>query len=187
MKPRELATGLFDVLATGDAELARRIVAPDNVNREAVNSPNACRLPGPAGTLASGAWMRYAFEGLRFPVLGVAEAPNQVWVRLRMQGKHVRPFVKFNEAGSVDQVVPPTGQEIDFEQVHILDLRSGQVVRHEALRDDITMLGQLGVFPPSPAFLPKMLLWKLSGKASRAANEVSMLAEKASRQAVFVA
>lgn len=182
MNARELATGLFHVLATGDTELAQRIVAPDNFNREAVNSPSACRLPGPAGALASGAWMRHAFEGLRFPVLGVAESPNQVWIRLRMQGKHVRPFVKFTEAGSVDQVVPPTGQEIDFEQVHILDVRGGQVVRHEAVRDDITMLGQLGVFPPSPSFLPKMLLWKLSGKADRAAKEVSALAEKASRQ-----
>ncbi|MGX1544470.1 ester cyclase [Streptomyces adustus] len=48
------------------------------------------------------------------------------------------------EDGAVDQVVPPTGREIDFEQVHLLDLRDGKVIRHEAVRDDVTMLHQLG-------------------------------------------
>ncbi|MEV1068022.1 hypothetical protein [Streptomyces sp. NPDC050263] len=51
--------------------------------------------------------------------------------------------------GVLDQAVPPTGREIDFEQIHVLDLRDGKVVRHEAVRDDIVMLGRLGVFPPA--------------------------------------
>ncbi|WP_377272980.1 ester cyclase [Peterkaempfera sp. SMS 1(5)a] len=171
----ELAHGLFRVLETGDLELAVDVVDEQNHNREAAVAPPACAIPGPAGTLASGAWLRSAFSDLRFPVLGVARNDDQVWVRLRMQGRHTGPFVRFKD-GALDQAIPPTGREIDFEQVHLLDVRGGKVVRHEALRDDITMLGQLGVFPPAPATALRMLAWRVSGRAARAAAEVTALA-----------
>lgn len=145
-----LAHGLFRILETGDPALAAEVVGEDFHNREAAVSPPACSIPGPAGVLASSAWMRFAFSDLRFPVLGIAGNDEQVWVRLRMRGRHTGPFVRFRD-GALDQAIPPTGREIDFEQIHVLDLRDGKVVGHEAVRDDITMLGQLGVFPPAPA------------------------------------
>jgi predicted ester cyclase len=174
----ELAQRLFRVLETGDRDLAGEVVGEDNHNREASVAPSACAIPGPAGTLASSAWLRSAFSDLRFPIHGVARNNHQVWVRLSMRGRHTGPFVRFRE-GALDQAIPPTGQEIDFEQVHLLDIRGGKVVRHEALRDDITMLGQLGVFPPTPAAGLRMLGWRLSGRATRAAAEVSALAAEA--------
>lgn len=174
----DLAVALFRILETGDPDLAARVVAPDNHNREAAVAPAACATPGPAGTLASGAWLRSAFSGLRFPVLGVAGNDHQVWLRLRMRGRHTGPFVRFRD-GVLDQAVPPTGREVDFEQVHLLDIRDGQVVRHEALRDDLTMLGQLGVFPPTPAVALRMAAWKVSGRAARAADHVTTLAAEA--------
>lgn len=182
MDAKDLAEGLFRILETGDAALAAEVVSADNHNREAAVSPAACSIPGPAGTLASGAWLRSAFSGLRFPVLGIARNDDQVWIRLRMQGRHTGPFVRFRD-GALDQAIPPTGREIDFEQVHLLDIRDGKVVRHEALRDDVTMLGQLGVFPPSPAVALRMVGWKVSGRAKRAADEVTRLAAEAAGQA----
>ncbi|MFD3458049.1 ester cyclase [Streptomyces sp. NPDC058691] len=176
----ELAHGLFRILETGDPALAAEVVGADNQNREAAVAPAACAIPGPAGTLASGVWLRSAFEGLRFPFLGVAANDHQVWVRLRMQGRHTGPFVRFKD-GALDQAVPPTGREVDFEQVHLLDIRDGKVVRHEALRDDLTMLGQLGVFPPSPAVALRVAGWKISGRAGRAAAEVTAAAAEAAR------
>ncbi len=146
MNSQQLAAGLFRILETGDPDLANQVVAPDNVNREAAISPAACRRPGPAGTLASGAWMRFAFTNLRFPILGVAQGAGEIWVRLRMRGSHTGPFVRFVN-GQLDQVIPPTGKDIDFEQIHVLTVRDGQVTRHEAVRDDITLLSQLTVFP----------------------------------------
>ena len=41
------------------------------------------------------------------------------------------------------------------------------------------MLGQLGVFPPSPAVGMKMLGWKITGKAKRAAAAVSSASDDA--------
>ncbi|MEU6321265.1 ester cyclase [Streptomyces sp. NPDC047009] len=178
MDVAELADGLFRVLATGDPALALDVVHEDFRNREAAVAPPACALPGPAGTLASGAWMRYAFSDLRFPVLGVARNDDQVWVRLRMQGRHTGAFVRFRD-GALDQAVPPTGREIDYEQIHVLDVRDGKVVGHEAVRDDITMLGQLGVFPPAPPTALRMLAWRVTGRAARAAAQVTAEAAEA--------
>lgn len=182
MTATDLASGLFKVLETGDPALAAQVVHEEFRNREAAVAPPACRIAGPAGVLASGAWMRSAFEGLRLPFLETIHNDDQVWVRLRMQGRHSGAFVLFKD-GAVDQVVPPTGREIDFEQIHVLDLRDGKVVRHEAVRDDITMLGQLGVFPPTPAAGMRMLAWKAGGRASRAAAEVTAKAAQAAATA----
>jgi len=174
----DLAHGLFRILETGDPALALDVVAQDNYNREAFVAPPACAIAGPAGTLASGAWLRSAFSDLRFPILGVARNDNQVWVRLRMQGCHTGPFVRFRN-GTLDQAIPPTGREIDVEQVHLLDVRDGKVIRHEGLRDDLGLLGQLGVFPPTPAIALRILAWRLSGRAARAATHVASLAADA--------
>jgi predicted ester cyclase len=181
MNTRELASGLFRILETGDPSLAAQVVAVNNHNREAAVSPLACQTPGPAGTLASGAWMRSAFSDLRFPIEAVTETDDQVWVRLRMQGRHTGPFVRFRE-GRLDQAIPPTGRDIDFEQIHMLTIRNGQVVDHQAVRDDLTMLAQLGVFPPAPATAVRLLGWRISGRASRAAREVAELATQAAGQ-----
>jgi predicted ester cyclase len=181
MDARELVAALFRILETGDPLLATEVVAEDNRNREAAVAPPACAIPGPAGTLASSAWMRSAFSELRFPILGFAEGGDQVWVRLRMQGRHTGPFVRFRN-GKLDQAIPPTGRKIDFEQVHMVQIRHGRVAGHEAVRDDMTMLAQLGVFPPAPATALLMVAWRVSGRASRAAAEVAALASEAAHQ-----
>ncbi|MFE2685454.1 ester cyclase [Streptomyces mirabilis] len=178
MDATDLAHGLFRVLETGDPGLAAEVVHEDFHNREAAASPTACALPGPAGVLASGAWMRFAFSDLAFPVLGIARNDEQVWVRLRMQGRHTGPFVRFRD-GALDQAIPPTGRDIDFEQIHVLELRDGKVVGHEAVRDDMTMLGQLGVFPPAPATALRMVAWRVTGRAARAATDVTARAVEA--------
>ncbi|MGW7546537.1 ester cyclase [Streptomyces sp. NPDC054770] len=181
MDPAELAHGLFRVLETGDPVLAADVVHEDFRNREAAVAPAACTVPGPAGVLASGAWMRSAFSDLRFPVLGCALDDDGIWVRLRMRGRHTGPFVRYRD-GALDQAVPPTGRDIDFEQIHVLGLRDGKVVRHEAVRDDITMLGQLGVFPPAPPTALRMVAWRLTGRATRAAARVTAEAADAATQ-----
>ncbi|MFI5881459.1 ester cyclase [Streptomyces sp. NPDC051554] len=178
MDATQLAHGLFRILETGDPALATEVVHDDFHNREAAVSPTACALPGPAGVLASSVWMRSAFSDLDFPVLGIAHNDEQVWLRLRMRGRHTGPFVRFR-GGALDQAIPPTGRDIDFEQIHVLDLRDGKVVGHEAVRDDVAMLGQLGVFPPSPAVGLSMLAWKVTGRAARAAADVTAKAAEA--------
>lgn len=186
MDATDLAHGLFRTLETGDPGLAAEVVHPEFYNREAAVAPDACSLLGPAGVLASSAWMRHAFTDLSFPISMTAVNDDQVWVRLRMQGRHAGPFVRFRN-GAPDQTIPPTGRDIDFEQIHVLHLRDGQIIGHEAVRDDITLLGQLGVFPPTPAVALRMVGWKLTGKAAQAAAVVSAAAAEAASSARLAA
>jgi predicted ester cyclase len=53
-------------------------------------------------------------------------------------------------------VLPPTGNEISYEAVHLYKVgEDGKIVEHKAIRDDLTFLAQLGVIkPPSPEYLP---------------------------------
>lgn len=95
-----------------------------------------------------------------------------------MQGRHTGAFVRFRD-GALDQAVPPTGREIDFERIHVLALRDGKVAGHEAVRDDMTMLGRLGVFPPAPPTAVRMLAWRATGRTARAAAEVTARAAAA--------
>ena len=176
--PTAPATRLFEVLEHADPVLAAVLVHPEFHNREAAVAPAACSVPGPAGVLASSAWMRAAFSDLRFPITDTARAGDRVWVRLRMRGRHTGAFVRYRE-GRLDQAVPPTGRSIDVEQIHVLTMRQGQVLGHEAVRDDTTMLAQLGVFPPAPALAARMLAWKVSGRAARAAATTSRAAADA--------
>ncbi|WP_216899647.1 ester cyclase [Nocardia alni] len=173
---------LFKVIETGDPVLAAEVVGADFHNREAVNSPVSCAIPGPAGVLASSAWMRSAFTGLRFPVLdtGVDDQRGQVFVRVHMQGRHTGPFVLFRDE-KLDKIIPPSGRELDYEQIHLLTVRGGKVIRHEAVRDDMTMLGQLGAFPPTPAMAARLAIWKLTGRDRRAADAVSASAAEAAK------
>lgn len=174
----DVARNVFRVLETGDSALARETADPRFYNREAAVAPAACSTSGPAGLLASSAWMRYAFTDLHFEILDTAEQDDRVFIRLRMQGKHTAPFVQYKD-GQLAQIVPPTGKIIDFEQIHVLLINDGRAIEHPAVRDDITMLGQLGVFPPTPAFGLATLGWRITGKAKRAAADITAAADAA--------
>jgi predicted ester cyclase len=178
------ARSIFKVIETGDPALAAEVVGANFRNREVLFAPVACAIPGPAGLLATSAWMRSAFTDLRFPVLdtGVDDERGQVFVRVHMQGRHTGPFVLFRD-GKLDKILPPTGRMLDYEQIHVLTVRDGKVVRHEAVRDDMTMLGQLGAFPPTPAMAARLAAWKLTGRDRRAAAAVSARATEAAQSA----
>lgn len=66
--PKTIACQSFRIIEADDIELARQIIAPDFVNREADDDPEDVerQLPGPAGFLATSRWLRDAFSDLRF-------------------------------------------------------------------------------------------------------------------------
>jgi len=63
----------------------------------------------------------------------------------------------------------------------LLTVRDGKVVRHEAVRDDMTMFGQLGAFPPTLAMAARVGAWKLTRRDRHAAAEVSALSAEAAK------
>ena len=52
--------------------------------------------------------------------------------------------------------IPPTNREVAYDYVHIVRFRDGKSVEHWGVRDDMTLMRQLGVLPerPEPAPAP---------------------------------
>jgi hypothetical protein len=125
--------------------------------------------------------MRFAFMDLRFHVMDTGFDDGNAWIRLRMRGVHTGPFVRFAN-GRAAQVIPATSREIDFEQIHVLGLDGGRVTSHQAVRDDLTMLGQLGAFPPTPRLAAALVWSKVSGHMQKAVKSVIDITDAAAGQ-----
>ncbi len=46
--------------------------------------------------------------------------------------------------------IPPTGHTVAYDYVHIIRFRDGKGVEHWGVRDDNTLMRQLGVLPERP-------------------------------------
>ena len=46
--------------------------------------------------------------------------------------------------------IPPTGREVAYQYVHFFRFRDGRVVEQWSVRDDMTLMRQLGVVPGGP-------------------------------------
>lgn len=47
-------------------------------------------------------------------------------------------------------ILPPTGKRVEFDEIVILELRDGKVVRQRGVADNLTALGQLGILAAPP-------------------------------------
>src|SRR6266536_4156031 len=108
MNPDELATAHLQAMATGDADLARRCIHPEQINRMAVDEPPDCATPGVAGFLATSAWLRMAFADLRFEVIESATAADRTLAHVWMRGRQSGP-VRGLPAGAAAQRLSAPG------------------------------------------------------------------------------
>jgi predicted ester cyclase len=133
---KTIAHASFRLMETGDAELARQIIAPNFVNEEAEDDPEDVerRQHGPEGFLATSRWLRDAFSNLRFELQETVAEGNTVMAAATMTGQHIGPF----------NGIAPTGRPITHKQVHIFTIADGQITSHRAVRDDLGLLLQLG-------------------------------------------
>lgn len=136
---KELARESFQLIETGDEELAERIIDPEFVNFEADDDPEDAErhLLGPAGFLATSAWLRDAFSDLRFELQETAVDGPTVIAASVMTGRHTGTF----------QGIAATGREFRQNQVHIMTTAAGRITTHRAVRDDLGLLLQLGWRP----------------------------------------
>jgi len=139
---KQLAGASFRLIENGDEELARQIIDPEFVNHEAEDDPEDAdrQVNGPAGFLATSAWLRDAFSDLRFELRETAVDGSTIMAASVMTGTHTGTF----------QGIPPTGRAFRQQQVHILTTAGNRITSHRAVRDDLGLLLQLG-WRPSPA------------------------------------
>jgi predicted ester cyclase len=96
---------------------------------------------GLAGATQTMLWLGRVFSDQRWEIHQVIGEDDLVMVRATHHGRHTGNLMG----------IPPTGREVAYDYVHILRFRDGKAIEHWGLRDDMTLMRQLGVVPELPA------------------------------------
>jgi steroid delta-isomerase-like uncharacterized protein len=84
--------------------------------------------------------MTQAFPDHHHEIEDLIAEGDKVVMRCILTATHQDQFPGFLE-------MPPTGKSICQRQIHILRVQDGKVAEHRVVRDDLTMMQQLGVMP----------------------------------------
>jgi predicted ester cyclase len=161
---KELALRSIQIMENGTREDFDEALHPDFLNHEAKDEPPGARERGPAGAYATALWLRDAFAELRWEIHEVVAEGDLVAVHCTMSGRHVRPFVGYDEDAQVKDAFPSTGKRFASTQTHWLRIADGRVIEHWANRDDLGTAFQLGWVPPTPVYLLRSALAKRRAK-----------------------
>ena len=164
--PKAVCIRSIHIMADGDLRDFEAVVHPEATNREAAREPMASRGKGPAAFYATALWLRGAFSDLRWDTHEVAADGDLVVVHGTLSGRHTGPFVHYDGAGAVSQVMPPTGRTFSATHTHWFRHADGKVIEHWANRDDLATARQAGWVPPSPRYLVRMALAKRRARAA---------------------
>jgi predicted ester cyclase len=122
-----------ELLNGGELSVADELVAPDFVNHEAPPGRNR----GPESMRGLANMLRAAFPDLRFEIQELIAEGDTVAGRLTMSGTHDGPLMG----------IPPTGRSVRQNHMHFVRFRDGKAIEHWGVRDDLSMMRQLGVIP----------------------------------------
>jgi predicted ester cyclase len=164
--PKAVCVRSLQIMADGDLRDFETMIHPEATNREAAREPMASRGKGPAAFYATALWLRGAFSDLRWDTHEVAADGDLVVVHGTLSGRHTGPFVHYDGAGAVSQVMPPTGRTFSATHTHWFRHADGKVIEHWANRDDLATARQAGWVPPSPRYLVRMTLAKRRARAA---------------------
>jgi nogalonic acid methyl ester cyclase/aklanonic acid methyl ester cyclase len=126
---------MFKAFETGDLSDAADYVHAEYFNRESDDRSNA---RGPDELAHSVAWLRGAFSELKFEEQDVVVSGEKVAMRVIMSGCHTGDFIGH----------AATGRHFAAEQMHLFTLWNGKILSHHAVRDDLAVHRQLGLFGP---------------------------------------
>ena len=134
---RQNATDMIvRLLAGGEDELAAKLIHPDFVNHEAAPE----RREGPAGVVATGAWLRSCFGALSYEIDHVLVDGDMAAAFVTMSGTH---------EGGLPPGAPATHKPFAVKHVHLLRFADdGGALEHWAIRDDLGLAMQAGLLPP---------------------------------------
>jgi steroid delta-isomerase-like uncharacterized protein len=127
-----------DVFNHRNLAAAEELVAPDAVNHEA---PEGVPQRGPESLIAAVSWLTSAFPDLHVALEDIIAEGDKVVVQLTLSGTHRGPFMG----------MAPTHRRFAQRQIHIVRIQDGKIRENWALRDDMTMLRQLGFGNAPPA------------------------------------
>jgi predicted ester cyclase len=125
---------LDEIYANGDFELADELVHPDFVDHE----PGHGEQPsGPESVKQTVRHLHGMFGELRFEVEDEIAEGDKVVQLVTMRGRQTGPLMGRE----------PTGKPFAVRHVYIWRIADGKIADHWGSRDDLGLLGQLGLLP----------------------------------------
>jgi predicted ester cyclase len=126
-----------EIFPACDVEGLAEVIDPDVVERD--------RRPdeplGFEGIKRTMFWLSTVFSDQRWEVQDVIGEGDMVVARMTHHGRHTGDLMG----------IPPTGREVAYQYVHFVRFRDGKAIEHWGVRDDMTLMRQLGVVPPPSA------------------------------------
>ena len=142
----EAARQVIKAFNTGNVSNVSSFISDQYINHESQIDPVRGQLRGPTEFIDTVENNRIAFPDLRHNEEAIIVEGDTVVSVLNVTGTHTGNFF----------ILPPTGNEISYDAVHIYRVgEDGKIVEHKAIRDDLTFLARLGVIEPSsPEYVP---------------------------------
>jgi predicted ester cyclase len=119
-----------DLFNKGKLATADELISASFTNHAAPGAP-----PGPGSFKQLVMMYRSAFPDVQFDIEDLLCDGDKVVIRNNFHGTHKGSFMG----------IAPTGKQISQEQIHIVRVAAGQIVEHWAVRDDLSLMRQLGV------------------------------------------
>jgi predicted ester cyclase len=131
---RLVRRALDEIYAKGDLELANELIHPDFVDHE----PSHPGQPtGPESVRQTVRRLRSAFGDLRFEVEDEIAEGDKVVQLVTMSGRHTGPLMGRE----------PTDRAFAVRHIYIWRIADGKIAEHWGSRDDLGLLGQIGLLP----------------------------------------
>jgi predicted ester cyclase len=125
-----------EIFPAGDAEALAEIIAADGIDHQA--PPDEPQ--GLEGAVRAMRWLGRVFSDQRWEINQVVGEADTVVIYATHHARHTGDLMG----------IPPTGREVAYDYVHIVRFEAGKVVEHWGVRDDMTLMRQLGVVPEAP-------------------------------------
>jgi steroid delta-isomerase-like uncharacterized protein len=131
---KEVVQRLYrEVFEAGDLDVADELVDPD-----ARDFADAQDRRGPERVKEVAAMLCAAFPDQSWEIHDVIAEGDRVAMHCTWSGTHEGIFMG----------IAPTQRPVSAQHVYLFRLRDGKVSEYRAVRDDLTLVAQLGVLPP---------------------------------------
>jgi predicted ester cyclase len=129
-----------EIFPACDVEALREVTDPEVIG----HGSRPDEPPGFEGVRQTMLWLGRVFADQRWEIHQVIGEGDTVVLHCTHHGRHVGDLMG----------IPPTNREVAYAYVHIIRFRDRKAIEHWGVRDDMTLMRQLGVLPdrqPAPA------------------------------------
>ena len=124
---KAIARKVYEVIATGNLDLANEIVDPDALDNERASVTEEDREVKLLDTFKQFAGeVRAAFPDVRVTVEDLISEGDKVAARVTMRGTHLGEF----------QGIAPTGKRVQVSAIDVFNVAGGKIVEHWGHPDD---------------------------------------------------